>query len=176
MKQLLCSLLLTCAVACSAQAYNPDVDGDGIIAINDMLALLSQYGLPPEQVLENCVLEMTEANATGTGSNNGQITSMTFPMPLCDVVTLIPEEISSSVNISVQMPDGLYHGQRVTILNEGSTVTLYCSGDECGNGTVIQEYTIVEFIWVSIDSYPNPDVWNESWVYPNGVWRRVSFF
>lgn len=56
MKHLLTAIACCLAVAGSAQSdaypFNPDSDGDGLIGVEDLLALLSDFGMPAE--LETC--------------------------------------------------------------------------------------------------------------------------
>ena len=75
MKHLLTAFACCLAVAGSAQSdaypFNPDSDGDGIIGVEDLLALLSDFGM--EAVVETCFKgNICVYNANGGNENNSE--------------------------------------------------------------------------------------------------------
>lgn len=134
MKQLLCSLLLTCAVACSAQAYNPDANADGLIGAEDVLSILGAYGMPFSVPLDTCSLYLTSEQA-----GSYQSPYPIAPEQLCStlIVTCVdPAELPYD-DVYVYLPDSVPFGTEVRVLATNCNLGVYADIMDSGNTNVL---------------------------------------
>ena len=161
MKRLLAYLSIAAALNVSAQEYNPDADGDGLVTITDMLSLLTSFGQPVSLDLEVCqyLLETTTPD-----------TFTVLELPLCRYIELyVPTGVDAANSnwVRYALPSGVYQGQQVTIYsqvepgpnplttNGDARAIVLCnedvSNDDYGYMTTIRKHRSVTLQWLGTE-------------------------
>ena len=144
MKHLLCSLLLTCAVACSAQAYNPDANADGLIGADDVLSILGAYGMPFLVPLDTCSLYLTSEQVGDFGSPY-----VIAAEQLCSTLIVTCVDCPDESYIHLQLPDSAPFATEVQIVSKD--MLLFVNGSHVSsdfyNGLINCIYLGPDFGW-----------------------------